>query len=83
MSEDAHADLTGVMEHFGKYMQKGDYFIIEDTNPDSPSTSGQGLLEDAGEYEKYGTWKLDEMEKFLKSKGDTYAVDSFYTDFFG
>eukprot|EP00112_Aurelia_sp_Birch-Aquarium-sp1_P025678 Seg868.2 transcript_id=Seg868.2/GoldUCD/mRNA.D3Y31 product="Rhamnosyl O-methyltransferase" protein_id=Seg868.2/GoldUCD/D3Y31 len=83
VSEDAHVDLTGVMEHFGKYMQKGDYFIIEDTNPDSPLISGQGLLETAGEYEKYGPWKLDEMEKFLKSKGDTYAVDSFYTDFFG
>ncbi len=62
-------------------MVEGDYFIIDDTSPDGPLISGQGLLLDS--YDRFGTTKLELVEKFLTSKEDAYKVDCFYTDFFG
>ena len=81
ISEDCHVDVIGVMEYFHKHMQKGDYFIIEDTCPDSPLVGGQGMLK--GDYQKWGTSKLKLLKEFLYKHKEYYAVDSYYTDFFG
>ena len=81
ISEDCHVDVTGVMEHFHKYMCKGDYFVIEDTSPDTPLISGQGLLHD--QYDKWGARKLTLMKNFLKKYDEFYRIDTFYTDYFG
>ncbi|XP_012561758.1 rhamnosyl O-methyltransferase isoform X1 [Hydra vulgaris] len=81
ISEDCHVDVIGVMEHFHHYMCKGDYFVIEDTSPDTPLTSGQGLLQQ--QYEQWGTRKLTLMKEFLKKYNEFYRVDTFYTDYFG
>ena len=81
ISEDCHVDVTLVMEYFHNYMKKGDYFIIEDTSPDTPLVSGQGLLE--VEYQTWGKAKLILLKEFLEKYEDYYRIDSFYTDFFG
>ncbi|XP_057289933.1 rhamnosyl O-methyltransferase-like [Hydractinia symbiolongicarpus] len=81
ISEDCHVDVIGVMEHFHQYMQKGDYFIIEDTSPDTPLISGQGLLN--VEYQMWGQRKLNLMKKFLRKYSEYYVVDTYYTDFYG
>ena len=70
------------MEHFGKAMQKKDYFIMDDTSPDSPLISGQGLFEEKG-YAGFGSTKLELVKQFMESRQDEYKVDSFYTDLFG
>ena len=36
-----------------------------------------------GDYEETGTGLLNELRGFLKEYEDYYAVDSFYTDFYG
>jgi hypothetical protein len=40
--EDAHINVVGVMRHFHKHLLKGDYLIIEDTNPLAPAKLIQG-----------------------------------------
>ena len=57
--EDAHVNVTGILQHFDNFMTAGDYLIIDDTNPLAPSVSGQGLLGD--DYTEYGTEKLDAL----------------------
>lgn len=80
--EDAHINVVGALEFFHNWMQSGDYFIVEDTNPDSPAISGMGLFEDM-EYVPFGPGKLEELEQFMQVRGNDYRVDSYYTDMFG
>lgn len=70
------------MEYFHQHMQPGDYFIIEDTSPDTPLVSGQGLLEDV-EYKPWGHRKHMLLKSFLEKYEEYYQVDCFFTDFFG
>lgn len=81
ISEDCHVDVLGVMEYFHQHMKEGDYFVIEDTSPDTPLVSGQGLLD--VEYQIWGQRKLTLLKEFLTKYEDFYKVDSFYTDFYG
>ena len=82
ISEDCHVDAIGVMEYFHKYMKEGDYFIIEDTSPDTPLISGQGLLEEVS-YQMWGRRKLTLLKEFLNRYDEFYRVDTFFTDFYG
>jgi len=82
ISEDCHVDVVGVMEYFHQHMTIGDYFIIEDTAPNTPLHSGQGFLEGV-EYEKWGRRKLDLLRGFLERYKDHYRIDAYYTDYFG
>jgi len=81
VSEDCHVDLLGVMNYFHEHMRPGDYFVIEDTSPDTPLKSGQGLLNDS--YETWGNTKYKVLRQFMEEKGDFYRIDSYYTDYFG
>ena len=80
--EDCHENLINVLGHFHQFIQKGDYLIVEDTNPHIPSEAGMGCFYEEPYYE-IGTQKLEELRSFLKEHEDYYAVDSFYTDFYG
>lgn len=71
----------GVMEYFHKYMKEGDYFIIEDTNPEWPSTGGQCQLD--LDYQRWGNEKLNLLKNVLHKYDGYYQVDSYYTEFFG
>ena len=74
--------MMGVLEHFHKFMQPGDYLCIEDTNPTGPEISGQGLIKDLG-YSMFGDSKLNDLKRFLKDHPGKYMVDQRYTDFYG
>lgn len=80
--DDAHVNVYGVLEYFDKFMSTGDYFIVEDTNPDIPSKLGYGHVCKV-EYKKLGMASLEVLKKFLTDYSEKYAVDSFYTDFYG
>lgn len=82
LTEDCHVDLLGVLEHFHKYMEPGDYFIIDDTCPNGPVVAGQGLL-DKHEVKENGSHKLDLLNSFLEKYSEYYKIDTFYTDRFG
>ena len=80
--EDSHVNVTGSLAHFHSWMQHGDYFVVDDTNPDTPAVAGMGLYEELG-YELWGTGKLNELGEFMRVHGADYRVDVYYTDMFG
>ncbi|XP_022800641.1 uncharacterized protein LOC111338414 [Stylophora pistillata] len=82
LSEDSHVNMIGVMEHFHKFMQPGDYICIEDTNPTVPEKAGQGLIKELG-YTMSGSSKLNDLKRFLMDHPGKYVVDQKYTDFYG
>ena len=74
--------MVGVLEHFDKFTEPGDYILVEDTNPIKPSKIGQGLIKEFG-YDRLGPIKLDQLKLFMKDRAERYLVDQHYTDFFG
>ncbi|XP_064388803.1 rhamnosyl O-methyltransferase-like [Halichondria panicea] len=81
--EDAHTNINGIMNHFGSYMKTGDYFIIKDVHPNLPRDIGKDGSIYGDDFETIGPSAIIEMKKFLSQHANEYAVDSFYTDFFG
>ena len=81
--EDSHTNVYNVLKYFNGFMQKGDYFIVEDLNPDLPSCFGYGRIYPENEYEAAGPVGLNILKKFLEDFTDELPVDSYYTDFFG
>ena len=82
ITEDAHVNVTGVLEYFDKFTEPDDYICVEDTNPIVPNSPGQGLAKELG-YTPLGSVKLDAVKLFMKDKGERYLVDQRYADFFG
>ena len=80
--DDAHENTLGVLEHFAGHMVTGDYFLVEDTHPLLPSHLGAGRIVQA-EYKEAGTTLLDAVRTFLTKHKKDFAVDSYFTDFFG
>ena len=78
--EDSHKNTDGILEHFHQFMESGDYFIVEDTNPLLPMQLGAGRINP--EYKLGGNELLMTLKRFLK-KHDDCKVDTFFTDFFG
>ena len=74
--------MVGLLEYLDKFMEPGDHFLVEDTNPIKPSKIGQGLIKDLG-YDPLGNEKLDLLKLFMKDRADRYHVDQYYNDFFG
>ena len=62
------------------YMQVGDYFVVDDTNPYTRMGTGR-VYSDC--EEEWGPGKLNWLRRFLTEHDQYYAVDSFFTDFFG
>jgi len=79
--EDAHANFPDILKYFHKYMKPGDYFIVDDTTPYTPTATGVGKIH--SNYEGWGPEKLTRLRKFLSEHNKYYAVDSFFTDYFG
>ena len=79
--DDAHVNTFNNLCYFHKYLQVGDYIVVEDTSPDMPLHPGMGLCSD---FEQVGnTDKLEELKKFVAKNEEEYAVDSYFTDFYG
>ena len=72
--DDVHENSENIMEYFHKHLIPGDYIICEDTNPNLPNQMTGG---------HWGFDKLHAFSKFLSKHGDVYAIDSFFTNFFG
>ena len=79
--EDAHANSLGVLEHFHKFMKKGDYIVYDDTDPEAPTKYRMGW--DDPPYEAWGYDKLHTLKEFMTKYEDFYRVDSYITDLFG
>ena len=77
--EDAHVNFSGTLGHLHNYIKEGDYIVVEDTNPYIPREIG--VL--ATSIPLTGTQKLEELKEFLRKHDEFYAVDSFFTDFYG
>lgn len=79
--EDAHINVVGVMRHFHKHLLKGDYLIIEDTNPLAPAKLIQGYT--APGFKGVGRAKLEQVKEFMQDHDDEYVVDAKMQDMFG
>ena len=74
--EDCHTNTSGILNHFHQFLQVGDYFVIEDTNPFLPLFCSRDWDMDFG-YEKN-----DVMENFLKQHNGLYGIDTFFCDYY-
>lgn len=83
VSEDSHTNIYGVLEYFARFMEQGDYFVVEDLNPDLPCQLGFGRVYPELAYERAGDVGLKYLRRFLSNYSQQFAVDSFYTDLFG
>ena len=81
-SEDAHANLDGVLEYFHRYMKEGDYMVVEDTGPDLVLPIDLKVAGD-GSYTPVGPKQLQCLKRFLQDHEEFYAVDSLLTDMYG
>ena len=80
--EDAHVNFDGVLGHFHQLMEVGDYFVVDDTSPDVTEVE-MGRINVPSDAWWEPEAKLSAVKRFLKEYSQYYAVDSFYTDFFG
>ena len=80
--EDCHANLEGVICHFDRHMETGDYFVIEDTNPYNSKFFYLGDSH-SQKYEPVGPDKLHCLREVISGRSGRYSVDTFFTDFFG
>ena len=79
--EDTHVNICNNLCYLHEFLQVGDYIVVEDTSPYLPKDMGMGLYLD---YEVFGTTAiLDEVKKFVAEHEEEYAVDSYFTDFYG
>ena len=79
--EDSHVNVYGILKHFHEFMEFGDYFVVEDTNPLLAKNLGAGRI--YPEYEIVGNELLETLKRFLTQHCNDYKVDSFFTDLFG
>ncbi|XP_031556460.1 uncharacterized protein LOC116293201 [Actinia tenebrosa] len=82
VSEDAHVNVEAILEYLHQFMEPGDYVIVEDTNPFTPSTDDDGGF-DFINLKGWGRWKLEVVIDFIRKHPDQYRIDSGYNDFFG
>eukprot|EP00118_Oscarella_pearsei_P018489 m.189613 g.189613 ORF g.189613 m.189613 type:complete len:309 (+) comp39415_c0_seq11:95-1021(+) len=82
--DDAHEHFAEMVAYFDKFLRKGDYFIIEDCNPNVGKYLSAGVADPELEFEPTGPeFKLNKLKQFLKEYNDSYSVDSFFTDYLG
>ena len=79
--EDSHVNLMGILEHFHKGFQSGDYLIVEDTS-ESMWNYWRDHWDDAQEV-KEGALKLKNLRTWLQDHEDEYLVDTDYQDMYG
>jgi len=80
--EDAHVNLTGVLDYFHNHgLQSEDYLIVEDTN--------QFMWEywrdhwDDKEEVEQGYQKMIQLRRWLMSHSNEYLIDTYYQDMYG
>ena len=48
--EDSHVNVTGLLEYFDRFLQPGDYLMVEDIHPLTQLRSGLGLVKGIGKF---------------------------------
>ena len=86
--EDCHTNLEGVIKYFDQYMKTGDYFVVDDTNPNCSKFLYLGdeytnEQQQTREYVPFGPDKLNCLKEVISGMGSKYAVDTYFTDMFG
>jgi cephalosporin hydroxylase len=80
--EDAHVNLTGILEYFHNHgLQSEDYLIVEDTNQ-FMWDYWREHWDDQKEVER-GYQKMIELRKWLMSHSNEYLIDTHYQDMYG
>jgi len=80
--EDAHVNLTGVLEYFHHHgIQNGDYLIVEDTNQ-FMWDYWRDHWDDKEEIEQ-GYQKMIDLRNWLMSHSNEYLIDTHYQDMYG
>jgi cephalosporin hydroxylase len=80
--EDCHHNVEGILQYFDRYMQEGDYFIVEDTHPGVHAKAEMGFHEEYRPW-PFGPEKRKILKEFLADSNNRYCVDTFFTDMFG
>ena len=79
--DDCHVETVAVLSYLAKYMNKGDYIVIEDLHPasldDYPFMGGQAKM-----IKETGNDKEPTMYDFLKLNGE-WRVDNYFAGYFG
>ena len=81
--EDNPADLFIGFKYLNDYMSRGDYLVVENSDPRLPLRLGLHLLYNKEEMVPAGTGSLELLRNFLQEHGKDYQVDSLYTDLYG
>lgn len=80
--EDAHINLTGVLDYFHQNgLTQGDYLIVEDTNKIHWQL-WQDEWDDREEMEQ-GSRKMDDLRHWISQYENDYLVDTYYQDMYG
>ena len=80
--DDAHKNVSGVLEHFAPHMIADDYLVVEDTNPMLPGVLGAKCTVPFN-FTFMGNVLLETVKAFLVKHEKDFAVDSYFTDLFG
>ena len=80
--EDCHVNIINVLSYLDIYLTKGDYIVIEDTNPLGPY---KPITSDDEPFFSFGMKKMNETKEFIKKVKFTsnYIVDTTYCDLYG
>ena len=73
--EDSHTNVYGILKYFHDYMQTGDYFIVENLNPDLPVDFGYDRIFPCT-YKRAGDAGLKKLKAFLTEYSHTRLIPS-------
>ena len=76
--EDCHVNCVALLNEVKKYTSPGDYFVIEDTNPQGPN---EPWTDESKPYIEYGRIKLNMAYEF--GNANDLMIDTKYCDRFG
>lgn len=81
--EDCHTNITGIFDHFNKFMKPGDYLFVEDLSNVSPDQSKYNPYKKIQNKKYDGSLKRKELFDWVEGRQEEFMVDCYYCDFFG
>lgn len=81
--EDCHVNSYNITNRLSKYMQVGDYYIIEDLSPHCIAEYVDLMDPNARNYKEWGLAKRKEVFEWFVENPDVFQVDTYYADYLG
>lgn len=81
--EDCHVNSYNITNHLSKYMEVGDYYVIEDLSPQVIAVYVDPLDPESRNYKGWGLAKRKEVFEWFMKHPDVFKVDTYYADYFG